>query len=434
MAGSISSLYPQPPQPQDQDFIRRTGTIIDLMNRVNEYRSNNQLRDILKKNADPNNPAGFDAAGVSRDVINQQLWHAPQLISQVQGARTATIGAESNDTALGDQRMQLVQRNVASIAAKPNPNMLDVAHVAAWMTRIPGMQKQVDTMYETLGANPRPSDIKKYLTTLSMGLVGPSQLVPSGGFGIDPETGSERFMPPGTAAAVEAGRGARPRPTEPAPPPPIQGAPPGLSQDTDARYNGVIDAGRHAERIMPWRESLRILDEHPEMVTGPGVERRNAWLNAVRALPIPGISGVVDRFAGDYPKTVNELTKWLTQGQAEIGGGFGHGTTEQLLQAASGNPNVSLNDFAVKDMVRMRMAVIRMNDAMRLEAHYSTLDKPGKYRERLAELGTQLDPRAFLVDHMSQKEMDTMMKNTTPQERYRLKMSYELAKKYRMLD
>jgi hypothetical protein len=238
-----------------------------------------------------------------------------------------------------------------------------------------------------------PSDtagVRNHVRTLanaSRGAAGSAETVPF----TDPATGQTINAPKGaTMFAGGAGiPGALPA-----------GLPAGGAQSAEAMQGDLLRARRFGEEVFPLHQALDAAEnlkaKYGAGYFGPGSKGRQEFESYFY-----GIAPTLSRWVGVDPEKLREYAKadkYMTQAMQSRAANFGSHTDSALATAISGNPNVSVNDLAVEDVLKSSIALRRAEHAQTLSA--SKGGGPG-YTQAAASWPAQNDVRAFALDLMS---------------------------------
>jgi hypothetical protein len=158
--------------------------------------------------------------------------------------------------------------------------------------------------------------------------------------------------------------------------------------------------------------------------TGNGADK----LQAVKSLLVT--LGAAPQATVDSVQNFDEANKYLTQYAQQKAAGFGHGTDAQLAASISGNGNTHISNLAAQDVVRVNLALERMEQA-RTAAFQQQLDagavKPSDYSSWKSKFGSSMDPRVFIADQMPLAKTQAMVKSMTPAQQATFKAQYNWA-------
>jgi hypothetical protein len=158
--------------------------------------------------------------------------------------------------------------------------------------------------------------------------------------------------------------------------------------------------------------------------TGNGADK----LQAVKSLLVT--LGAAPQSTVDSVQNFDEANKYLTQYAQQKAAGFGHGTDAQLAASISGNGNTHISNLAAQDVVKVNLALERMEQA-RTAAFQQQLDagavKPSDYSSWKSKFGSTMDPRVFIADQVPIAKTQAMVKSMTPQQQATFKAQYNWA-------
>jgi hypothetical protein len=151
-------------------------------------------------------------------------------------------------------------------------------------------------------------------------------------------------------------------------------------------------ASNYAANIFPYTQALASLGRG--VTTAPTtdeVNRMKGWAGGVaRSL---GFNGVFDS-----TKNYDELHKWLSQ--ITTNNPVAQGSDARLAATMSGNANTGIHELASADMMKVGVALMRMNAAASSEwlNNPDIRSKYGYYNNFLNNFNKTVDPRAFAWD------------------------------------
>lgn len=205
--------------------------------------------------------------------------------------------------------------------------------------------------------------------------------------------------------------------------------------------NDRARAGTFAQRIYPLEQAATLL---PLTNTGPGTE----WVHDIKQF----LETQASALGGDAYKIQNanyaELQKYLTQ--VVNSNPMAAGSDARLASALTGNPSVHISNLAAQNVVKAAIGLERMQQAAVLSfqnpsdmfpkqaAKYGN-GAPGRYGDYSRDFSSAVDPRAFIMDLLPQKQRDAVMdsiKGDSPmkkEQQAEFWRSYALAKKYGLL-
>lgn len=158
--------------------------------------------------------------------------------------------------------------------------------------------------------------------------------------------------------------------------------------------------------------------------TGEGADK----LQAIRSTLVT--LGVANQDQADKVQNFDEANKYLTQYAQQKAAGFGHGTDAQLAASISGNGNTHISNLAAQDVVRVNVALERMEQA-RTAAFQQQLDagsvKASDYSSWKSKFGSTMDPRVFIADQLPLAKTQAMVSGMKPSEQQQFKTQYNWA-------
>lgn len=213
---------------------------------------------------------------------------------------------------------------------------------------------------------------------------------------------------------------------------PMAAPPPGVITASDNAAMGASGAMNEMNsevaeaptRIFQRQKALEALDQ---TTIGPGKETTNkAAKFVISFLPdgwdkaIPG----VDKNSSAY---FDEAKKYMTQVMISRAGGMGGAATaDKLAAAASGSPNTSLLNATAQDLIKTDIGLERMGMAMQNAWNHSG-QSPDKFNQWRSQWNDQIDPRAFMADHMDVSKIKKMTDGMKPGEKDKFFKTYDMA-------
>lgn len=122
-------------------------------------------------------------------------------------------------------------------------------------------------------------------------------------------------------------------------------------------------------------------------------------------------------------QSYDEASKYLTQYAQQKAASFGHGTDAQLSAAMTGNGSTHISNLAAQDVVKVNMALERMDQA-RMKAWESANLPPSEYAKWKSQFGSTMDPRVFVADQLDPAKVQAMVKGMSPKEQARFRAQY----------
>jgi hypothetical protein len=200
------------------------------------------------------------------------------------------------------------------------------------------------------------------------------------------------------------------------------GLPPGQNtamEVSSAQYaKDRADAGNFAGRIFPLQQALTLSNETP---TGPGTN----WVNNVRGFLVASAQQLGLDPGKVQTANYDELSKYLTQ--ATMSNPMAAGSDSRLASMFAGSPNTHINQLAVQNTLKAQIAMLRMQQAATLGYQ----GQPSGYADYLRSYSTKVDPRAFAIDMLDDKQQQALAASLkTPQQRQQFAYSLGVAKQY----
>lgn len=334
-------------------------------------------------------------------------------LTGIQGQRIA------NETALMQQQ-QAASRAVSSLmggylAGIPNPSADDVRSAAAFAARsVP----EIATRYPDVITNAaslvtqHPKGVK-----YGAGLLINSQLSPTEASGEvegppDPVTGAPtRIKLPVSNMA----------------PARVVGLAPGSEDSSHVMQADLARENSYATDIQPLTKALSLIQKLGPGGTAPGSKGRQEFESFVYGL-MPQL--VPESMQGKI-KNYAELEKYLVNNASQRAQNLGPHTNEGLATAVTGSPNVHINDLAAEDLIKVQLALRKMEHAQTLQA---AAGGGPNYTANKSSLASQFDPRAFMIENMTPEEIANLNKTLKGKERERFNRSLQIAIKSGVID
>lgn len=199
------------------------------------------------------------------------------------------------------------------------------------------------------------------------------------------------------------------------------GQAPGVAEAATAAGQGagqdlLVDQKANAESGKRINMLQNASDALSKAQTGTGADK----LNAVRGV-VAMLGGPADKVA-----SYDEANKYLTQYAQQKAASFGHATDAQLSAALTGNGNTHISNLAAQDVVKVNMALERMDQA-RMQAWQSAGLPPAQYSQWKSQFGAAMDPRVFVADQMPAPKVGAMVKAMNVKERETFRQQYNWA-------
>jgi hypothetical protein len=189
----------------------------------------------------------------------------------------------------------------------------------------------------------------------------------------------------------------------------------------------LADQAREAglpQDLYPWQQALSKMQELQARgeTFGPGSKGRQELESYAQTLA-PSLS----KWFGVDPSKVTgyaEVEKYLQQGLGQRANNFGPKSNEGLAAAAGASPNVNVTDLAGVPLIKSIIAMRRMEYA---QVQQAAKNGGPAYLGAKSAIGTQLDPRAFSIDMMDPKQIQTLQKTLKGAERAKFNASLRIA-------
>jgi hypothetical protein len=164
--------------------------------------------------------------------------------------------------------------------------------------------------------------------------------------------------------------------------------------------------------LVPMEKVLDIVS-HPGVATGPGTQAMNtaqSFINANLGWLPAGLRPNAGKVAN-----LEEARKYMVQIAGAQAAQYGPGTNEKLAVAASGNANPDISNMAIRDVMRMNIALKRAEIA-RVSGYHGP---PEGYSDYAVNFAKTVDPRAFMWNLQSPKERQATLATikTDPEKR-----------------
>lgn len=193
--------------------------------------------------------------------------------------------------------------------------------------------------------------------------------------------------------------------------------------------------------IFPLAQAIPALEKLGTKGTGPGTET----LNHVKSFVLSNVPGVKESdFGFGTVKDFDKAKKYLTDFVNQTGNS---GTNDKLAAAFAGNPSVGISNAAAVDVAKAAMALRRMQQSKYLAfedsnqqpdqaskffangtINYEVPGPEGTLARRSIKV-SQIDPRAFGIDVMTDKAKKSLLEqlNKNPREKELFDRSLEIA-------
>jgi hypothetical protein len=362
---------------------------------------------LTKADLSPSDIQGFvgtmvDAGAIPRQVADAELKSMPQDPAQIRPWLAQHFNAAlSGEQQLANMKPQFAQINTgpATVAVNQNPNAIGAN----------GQSMGVGSVGYTVGNGLSPSDAAAQVPVINPdgtpGTRSKASVLQEQGYGDALPAG---FKSNGRYGASNGGVVA----TGPA-----AGTVEAV-QKANAAGGDMLVADQQSNAQSGQRINMlqQAGDALSKAQTGTGADK----LNAVRGL-IATLGGPADKVA-----SYDEANKYLTQYAQQKAASFGHGTDAQLSAAMSGNGNTKISNLAAQDVVKVNLALERMDQA-RMQAWQNAGLQPSQYAQWKSQFGSTMDPRVFIADQMDPAKIQGMVKKMNPKEQATFRTQYNWA-------
>jgi hypothetical protein len=235
------------------------------------------------------------------------------------------------------------------------------------------------------------------------------------------DTVPPNLLPPGMQGGQQQAPGRYPQPQATRPGFIPSGQAPGVGEAATAAGQGagqqlLADQASNAESGKRVNMLQNAADALSKAQTGTGADK----LNAVRGV-VAMLGGPADKVA-----SYDEANKYLTQYAQQKAASFGHATDAQLSAALTGNGNTHISNLAAQDVVKVNMALERMDQA-RMQAWQSAGLPPAQYSQWKSQFGAAMDPRVFVADQLPAAKVGAMVKAMNAKEQATFRQQYNWA-------
>lgn len=165
-----------------------------------------------------------------------------------------------------------------------------------------------------------------------------------------------------------------------------------------------------------------------DVKTGIGTENlRNVTAAISNAVP-----GIAQAMGIDPTKiqSQDELNKLLTQYASRQSAALGTGTDAKLAAALTGNANMHVSALANDDILRYTVGIEKMNQAKNMAWQQYQTHNPtqaGNFNNWSAQWNQTNDPRAYMLDEMTQAQQKKMFSTMSQQDLAKLRQTYNNA-------
>jgi hypothetical protein len=188
----------------------------------------------------------------------------------------------------------------------------------------------------------------------------------------------------------------------------------GAGQELLADQNANADSGKR----------INILQNAATALNGAKSGQGSQGLQTIKGTLVT--LGLATQGQADAVRNYDEANKYLTQYAQQRAASFGHATDAQLSAALTGNGNTHISNLAAQDVVKVNMALERMDQA-RMQQWSQTGLPPDQYSKWKSQFGAVMDPRVFVADQMEPKKVGAMLQKMNPKERDTFKAQYNWA-------
>lgn len=170
--------------------------------------------------------------------------------------------------------------------------------------------------------------------------------------------------------------------------------------------------GTFQQDILPMEKGLEALGKLGPNATGPGTDQ----INDVKAFLVSTGIGPVLGIDPEAVGTTTELKKYLVQ-SARASGDVG--TNDKLAAAFAGNPNISMVDSAISNILKINLSQRRMQNAQ-VRAFSASGENPAEYSQWATEFNATQDPVAYGFDMMDGTQRQKYFKGLSAPEKTKL--------------
>jgi hypothetical protein len=375
--------------------------------------ANTGVANSFKNNVNPDGT--FNLPGLNQAIATSAGIRAPEVANQVQSYATSL-------NTLRQQQQGIVQDRVASVLANGG-SMADldkeITQGAQDNPSIPAeMWTQRRDQARAIADNPKALQkwgINQRITSPTFDATKLTGGPPS----TNPNTpNAPTAIPQGIALQQAAQNGGMVT----APAPGVTEAASAAGQASGTAAAGAIGAaGNYKSSITPLTKIVHLLDTVGPTGQGIGTETTNSIKNIGVGLGL---------LKADTTLPVEELKKYYTQNvlrNADIG------STDKMVSAFHGNPNIDLNTASASDLAKTDLALRRLTQAQSLEGLKVPKDK---FQEWSAQFNNSQDPVAYGFDLMSPSNQRKYLSELKPGsvEDQRFRNSLTTAHKWQLLE
>jgi hypothetical protein len=188
-------------------------------------------------------------------------------------------------------------------------------------------------------------------------------------------------------------------------------------QAQDQMFADQRVAGRYGQDMQPLNRALELVKQLGAGSTGPGTEGRQKAMEFLYA----AVPGLIPESEKKNIQGRAELEKYLINDAQSRAESFGPHTNAGLSTSITGSPNVHINDLAVHDLLKARIALRKMEQATIVQ---SAKGGALNYPTNRANISGGMDPRAFATSTMAPEEIAALHKSLKGAERRKFNESY----------
>lgn len=404
----VGSLYPPPPQPQQNALsgnpLQLLSTVVQLQKARSELVARQAIGNAYQKSMNSDGTLDLTKAQNLIAADPNAAYSAPQAASDILAQRGQIIANGTAQFQQGVSQNAFLQNLLGTYADKKDLNYNDVLNGVVTAARNTNMPSHV--LIGTLSGMPQDSKrLRDYLVNMRKMAIG-----------------SAGISEPGTIGYTQAGapvpgtRGQFLEATAPGAGPSLVPPPPGSEASTAVMQADLARAGNYGQDVFPLQKALDLAKSLGPGGMGPGTEGRQKFESYLYSL----MPELVPASMQNKIKNYAELEKYLVNNTQQRAQNLGPHTNEGLATNITGSPNVHINDLAGVDLIKAQLAVRKMEQAQIMQA-----SKGGgpTYTKQKATAAAQLDPRAFMIEHMEPQEIAKLQKTLKGPERARFNAS-----------
>lgn len=395
--------------------------LFGLAREATQFGSDLAVNEALKRAQDPNSPTGVNKGAFVGNVLNDPRARLGLPRALQESEILASSGFER-----AAMQTKLVADAFGTLATKKDLNAGDLAHVATIWARNGVDPKLIGSLVGLINGDPKSYRSELIKLGNMAGGYGRALEERPGAPGLE---GEPRSVSAGEASYDLVGAGGAPAavapvaPAAPAAPGRVVGAPLGTPESSAMMQRDFGRASKFNDEMVPLTSALKAVEKLGPGGTAPGSKWRQEFQSFVYGMS-PTLSKWLPGVDIEKIKTFAEADKYLTQAVMARASSYGHGTDMQLATTASGNPNVNINDVAVKDVLKMSIALRRMEHAQTLD---SAKSGPVGYSKSSARWATGQDPRAYMVDMLTPEQLKKLNESLKGKDREKFNRSLRSA-------